>query len=104
MYTWLEKHMFPCFYKQFFGIDCPACGFQRSFLAALKGDFTESFLLYPPLLPVLVLFLLIPLWLISKRIVSKKFLVTYAWSVLAVVMLSYVIKMIALAFHTHSIT
>ena len=104
MFSWLENHMFPCFYKQFFGIDCPACGFQRSLLAALKGDFAGSFFLYPPLLPVLLLFLFLTLYLVSKRIVSKKFMVTYAWSVLAVVMFSYVIKMVLLACHQHTHT
>lgn len=43
----------PCFYKQLFGIDCPGCGMQRSFIELLKGDFIASFKMYPALLPVL---------------------------------------------------
>ncbi len=101
MFSWLENHMLPCMYKQLFGIDCPICGAQRSLAAALKGDFAESFSLYPPLVPVLVLIVLSLLWLCSKRIVSKKFLVTYAWIVLALVMISYIVKLII---HPHSIT
>jgi len=104
MFSWLEKHMMPCMYKSFFGIDCPMCGFQRSLLAALKGDLSSSFSLYPPLLPVLVLFLVLALYLVSKKLVSKRFLVIYSWTVLGLVMISYAVKMIGLASHHHSFT
>ena len=46
---WLEQHLIPCFYKKFFGVECPGCGMQRSIIALFKGDFQDSFLLYPPL-------------------------------------------------------
>ena len=39
--------LLPCFFKKFTGIDCPGCGFQRSILALLKGNFVESLNLYP---------------------------------------------------------
>lgn len=93
--------MLPCMYKQLFGIDCPLCGAQRSLAAALKGDFAGSFSLYPPLVPVLVLMILSLLWLFNKKIVGKKFLVPYAWTVLALVMISYTVKLIT---HNHSLT
>lgn len=51
---WLQEHMFPCFYKQTFGISCPMCGFQRSLIELLKGNFMESFLQFPALLPLLL--------------------------------------------------
>jgi hypothetical protein len=101
MFFWLEITMLPCMYKQLFDVDCPMCGAQRSLVAALKGDLATSFYLYPPLVPVLVLIVLSLLWLVSKRIVSSKFLVPYAWSVLALVMISYIFKLI---FHPHSLT
>jgi hypothetical protein len=56
---WLQGHMFPCFYKQVFGISCPMCGFQRSVLELLKGNILESFILFPALLPLLVTSLVI---------------------------------------------
>lgn len=100
MFTWLENHMLPCMYKQLLGVDCPMCGIQRSLLAALQGNFATSFSLYPPLLPVLVLIMLTIVWLISRRTVSKKFLVPYAWIVLALVMVNYSVKLIGMA-HPH---
>ena len=56
MIEWLKNHMLPCFYKQNFGIDCPGCGMQRAILALFKGNFTQSFVYYPPLIVLLILF------------------------------------------------
>jgi len=56
MSEWLENHMLPCFYKQTFGLDCPGCGMQRAIIALFKGDFTQSFEHYPPLLTLIILF------------------------------------------------
>ncbi len=63
---WLEQHQLPCIYRQVLGIPCPACGLQRSFIALLKGHFLESLRVYPPLLPVLFLFLFLGLHLLFK--------------------------------------
>ena len=46
----LEKYMFPCLSKTLFGIECLGCGFQRSFLLLMQGDFSGSFKMYPALL------------------------------------------------------
>lgn len=57
---WLETHLLACPFKNLTGIDCPGCGFQRSVIALLKGEFISSFKLYPPTMPFfgLVIFLL----------------------------------------------
>jgi hypothetical protein len=46
--------LLPCPIKYLFGFDCPGCGFQRSVLALLNGDFLQSFHLYPPTVPFLL--------------------------------------------------
>ena len=56
--------MLPCVYKQYLGFECPGCGIQRSFIALLKGDFAESFELYPPLIFILVLLITVAAQLI----------------------------------------
>ena len=56
---WLEQHMAPCFYKKFFNVECPGCGMQRSFLELIKGNFYESFMLYPALSLIIFLILLL---------------------------------------------
>ncbi len=55
MVEWLESHMLPCFYKKYFGVDCPGCGMQRSLVALLKGDLLESLHLFPALLPLMAM-------------------------------------------------
>ncbi|MEZ5012963.1 MAG: DUF2752 domain-containing protein [Chitinophagales bacterium] len=53
MTGWLETHMFRCPSVTWFGMECPGCGMQRSLIFLLKGQFLDSFLMYPPLLPLL---------------------------------------------------
>lgn len=52
---WLQKNLIPCPFKKMTGIDCPGCGFQRSFLALLQGDINKSFQLYPATIPLLLI-------------------------------------------------
>ena len=52
---WLESNMMQCFYEKYFGMTCPGCGFQRSLIALLRGDFYESFVQYPALIPILLM-------------------------------------------------
>ena len=67
--TILENNNMACFYKKHFGIDCPGCGFQRSLIHLLKGDFAESFHMYPALLPTILMigFLLVHITLKIKH-------------------------------------
>lgn len=52
---WLERNQGTCFYKRYFGIECPGCGMQRSFVELLKGNVLESIILYPALLPIMLM-------------------------------------------------
>ncbi|MDB5018649.1 MAG: hypothetical protein JWQ84_3481 [Mucilaginibacter sp.] len=91
--NWLEKHMLPCAYKSIFGIDCPGCGFQRSFIALLKGDLRESLLLYPATIPVLIMcaFLLFDIkYRLNNHHTIKNILYI---SVVAIIIVSYSIKL-----------
>lgn len=53
---WLQHHLLPCPFKFLTGIDCPGCGFQRSMIAMIQGNFRQSFLLYPAAVPILLTF------------------------------------------------
>jgi len=55
-FQWLQSHLLPCPFKYITGIDCPGCGFQRSVLALIQGNFHQSFSLYPPAIPLLLFF------------------------------------------------
>lgn len=89
---WLEAHMVPCAYKSLFGVECPGCGMQRSLVQLLKGNVRESFALYPPLLFIMLLMTLFFVRLVNKNAIGKRFFSAYSWIVLAVVGISYVIR------------
>jgi len=64
--NWLESHQIPCFYKKYFGIECPGCGMQRAFIELLKGNIIESIKIYPALIPIIIMLFLLILHLIFK--------------------------------------
>lgn len=74
----------PCAYRDFFGIDCPFCGSQRSLLLLLQGRFRESFLLFPALLPLAVT----PLFIGRKRALR-----VMLWLDLVVVIGSWLVRL-----------
>jgi hypothetical protein len=53
--SWLKLHLLTCPLKEYTGLDCPGCGFQRSFLALFDGQFVQSFKLYPATIPLIIL-------------------------------------------------
>ena len=52
----LEDFMLPCLNKKLFGFECLGCGLQRSVALLLKGQFVESFMMYPGLYSLIALF------------------------------------------------
>ncbi len=83
--------MLPCAFKMLLQIDCPACGAQRSFLFLLNGELGNSFFMYPPLIPVMILSALWIIYLLKPGIVRIGIMRRYTWFVLAVVMINYMI-------------
>lgn len=64
--NWLEDNLLACPYKKYFNMECLGCGMQRSFIALLKGNITESFFYYPALMPMIIMFLFLIVHLIFK--------------------------------------
>jgi len=81
--------LFPCAYKQLLGFDCPLCGSQRSLLLLIKGDVKASVLMYPPLIPVIVLIGLFLAHLANKNRIGRPLVVRYSAIVLAIVVVNY---------------
>jgi len=54
--NWLQNHLLRCPFKALTGIDCPGCGFQRSMIQLIQGNFQNSFALYPATIPLLLFF------------------------------------------------
>lgn len=92
---WEKVNMFliPCPFKYLTGYDCPGCGFQRAFIALIKGDFQESFHLYPPTIPLLLTFMIslsANYWLGAK---SKTLVNTLVMISGSIVVISYMFKL-----------
>lgn len=97
---WLHNYLLPCPFKYLTGVDCPGCGFQRSVLALLQGDIHQSFILYPPAIPII----LILLWGLTNKLMrpdNQKHTITKTMFILmaATITVSYVIKMTHVYLH-----
>nr|WP_317125266.1 DUF2752 domain-containing protein [Pedobacter schmidteae] len=89
-----DNFFLPCPFKALTGIDCPGCGFQRSFLALLKGEWQESFHLYPATIPLLLTFMIaIPANFFTKKDYSLLIKILYLITG-TVILMSYIFKMI----------
>ncbi len=92
--SWLEAHQLPCMFKAVTHVDCPGCGFQRSFILLMKGDIGASFSMYPALIPVLLLFSFLvahAVFKIRNGAVILKFAYFFC---AAVIMVSYIYKLL----------
>ncbi|MCD4833480.1 MAG: DUF2752 domain-containing protein [Bacteroidales bacterium] len=92
--NWLESHQQACFYKKYFGIECPGCGMQRAFIELLKGDFVESFILFPALIPTIFLILYLIAHLIFKFRNGANILKIIFIINTSMVVLSYIYKLL----------
>ena len=93
MVDWLQNHLIPCPFKALTGIDCPGCGFQRSLMALFQGDFLKSWSIYPPTIPILLLFSIVAIlyrFPIKNNHLAMKVLIIIVGNF---VMISYFIKM-----------
>ncbi|MGM9476785.1 DUF2752 domain-containing protein [Pedobacter sp. GSP4] len=91
---WLQNHLIPCPFKALTGIDCPGCGFQRSFIALIQGDVSKSWSLYPPTIPLLFLFVSVGLLYRFPVKYQKTVFITLVMVVGNFIMFSYIHKML----------
>ena len=86
-----EEYMLPCLNKKLFGVDCLGCGFQRSFLHLIKGDFAEAFHLYPAIYTLILFLLFVLLNLKFKFKNARKIILTLATINILIIVISYII-------------
>jgi len=70
--------MIPCLSKTLFEVECLGCGFQRSFLLLVNGEFAAAFEMYPAIYAVLLFSIIIGLHIFDKRHNYRKPLFTMA--------------------------
>jgi hypothetical protein len=89
----MEKYMLPCMNKQLFGIECPGCGMQRSFLLLMKGHFVDAFFMFPAIYTTILFVGLLALHLLDKSRSYQKIIITTAILNGAIMIISYIYKM-----------
>lgn len=89
----MEEYMLPCLNKKYLGFECMGCGIQRSISLLLKGQFTDAFLMYPAIYPLLALlaFLMVNQFISFKY--ANKSIIFLAILTVATIIVSYIIKM-----------
>ena len=91
---WLEKQQLPCFYKSVFGVECPGCGIQRALIALFRGEFFESFKLYPALIPTITMLVFLVVHLLYHLKNGAKILVSLFVFNVVIIFISYMCKLI----------
>ena len=88
--------MLTCHFKKYTGLDCPGCGAQRSLLLLSKGEVTESFLMFPALIPLLCTFVFLLIHLKFKLKHGAKVLI-FSFALSAGIMVMNFIYKISIA-------
>ena len=91
---WLEKRQLPCFYKSTLGIECPGCGMQRAIIALLRGDFIESFKLYPALIPTMIMLVVLAVHIFHHLKNGARILASLFVFNVVIILISYICKLI----------
>jgi Protein of unknown function (DUF2752) len=91
---WLEGHMLQCPSKYLLHMDCPGCGLQRGILLLMKGNFQESFRIYPAALPILIMFVYLLLHLLFKFKKGPKNLTIIFLICAGIILVHYIYKVI----------
>lgn len=90
--TWLEEHELPCMYKSIFGHECPGCGMQRAFVELLKGNFLDSILIYPGLIPLIITLIFTLLQIIFKWKRGGKIIILFTIVTVFIILFSFVVR------------
>jgi hypothetical protein len=89
-----EANQSKCIFKHHTGYDCPGCGFQRAFIELLKGNFIESLIIYPALIPIIITSFLF-FSNIFFKIKKGALILKYSFiATIAIIIISYLIKII----------
>ena len=89
----LEDYMLPCLSKTLLGLECLGCGFQRSFVLLIQGNFIDAFKMYPAIYTLLGLFLFVMIDLKLKYKHSKKIISRLAYLNLSIMIINYIVKL-----------
>lgn len=83
--------------KEYFGVECPGCGIQRSAISLLRGDILDSLALYPALIPFIVFSVIGIMSLFKTFKVSTKWVIATAIITVVIMLGQYILKIAGLA-------
>lgn len=89
----MDEYMLPCLNKKYLGFECMGCGIQRSIALLLRGEFTEAFLMYPAIYPLIALLGILVLNQFISFKYANKSIIFLAILTVATIIISYTIKM-----------
>ncbi len=89
----MKNYMLPCMFKEFFGMDCIGCGFQRALDLLLHGEFINAFYMFPAIYSTLFFFASGAYYLVFPNPKNSKIVVFFAISNAIIMIASYVYKM-----------
>ena len=92
--SWLESHMGTCRFHEQTNLACPGCGLQRACSALLKGELIESLILFPPLLPLLIMFSFLSVHLVFNLRHGALALKIMYMANAAIILLNFIVKLI----------
>lgn len=84
--------MLECSWKQEYGIDCLTCGFQRSLGLLIKGEFVESFLMFPATIPFLLTILIAAFYVWKRFNNGHKWIISMFSLTTALILINYSVK------------
>ncbi len=85
--------MISCSWKAQFGVECMTCGFQRSFMLLMKGEFVESFWMFPATIPFLACVLLLCAHLMFKFKRGAAWILTLFSVTAVLILINYSVKL-----------
>lgn len=90
----IEDFMLPCLNKKLFGMECPGCGLQRSFVLLSQGEFVAAFKMYPAIYPLLtfIIFLGLSIFVSFKNL--DKIKMYLAILTIATIIINFIVKLI----------
>ncbi len=92
-----------CSFKKTFGIYCPGCGGSRSLLALTRFDFLSSLILFPALIPSVIIFIAADILFLASIIKGslnpiKRFPISTLISIPLIILLNFALRNYILIF------
>ena len=88
-----EDYLLPCINKKIFGIECLGCGIQRATVLLFKGEFLAAFKMYPALYTLIILLGFLIFNIFVKFKYDKTIKIALILINIAIIVISYVVKM-----------